>query len=336
MRFYGMTHTGKTRERNEDAFLTRHPLFAVADGMGGHKAGDVASTAAIATLSQWRPQPGFKLGELQTLVDEANRAVRKEAVDHPGAENMGTTLTVVAVVKDHRLLVAHVGDSRAYLWREGLLEQLTEDHSLVAELARQGQITEVEAESHPQRSVITRALGPAEEVAAELRSVEVAAGDKVLLCSDGLSSVLKEGEIARVLGLAESPKSLCARLIGEANERGGPDNITAVVLDFAPRNPRSLLRPFGGLLIVGALLWGALAFASGQYYLVERSGKVLLVQGINAELAGVSLFRRLEEGGVEADSLPDWYRERLAKGIRISSPSEGRSALKALEDGSAP
>ena len=222
------TDTGRQRRDNEDNAFVRAPLFVVADGMGGAQAGEVASALAVEEFAEALPQGGTPEERLSDRIRDANRRIyERSRVEHEHA-GMGTTLTAV-YVEDDDLAVAHVGDSRAYIFRDGSLVRLTQDHSLVEELVRQGKLTEEQAAEHPQRSIITRALGIEADVEVDTWTYPVRAGDVVLLCSDGLTSMIDEDEIARILS-AGSPLSAAGdRLILAANEAGGRDNITVVL-----------------------------------------------------------------------------------------------------------
>jgi serine/threonine protein phosphatase PrpC len=226
------TDVGRVRERNEDGFLTREPLFAVADGMGGHRGGAVASQVALEILSkvQGDSLAGDGAAEgLSDMVNEANDAVLERASGEPRLAGMGTTLTAV-VVQPGKIHLAHVGDSRAYLLRDGSLRQLTEDHSLVQRMVNEGKLTPEEAEVHPHRSVLTRALGVEQELEVDTETVEVRPGDRILLCSDGLTTMIPEEEIQRIVAESEDPQRVAEALVAAANAAGGVDNITALVL----------------------------------------------------------------------------------------------------------
>jgi serine/threonine protein phosphatase PrpC len=226
---YAVTDTGRQRRANEDSLLARSPLFVVADGMGGAQAGEVASRIAVESF-----QPGLEDGSepesaLAELARTANSRIHE--LSHANAEQagMGTTLTAVYVGEDE-VAIAHVGDSRAYCLREGALLRLTDDHSLVDELMRQGRLTPEEAVEHPQRSVITRALGPEGTVEVDTRSYRARAGDVYLLCSDGLTTMLSEEDILALLLANPSLRDAGEALIAAANDAGGRDNITVVLL----------------------------------------------------------------------------------------------------------
>lgn len=226
---YAGTDTGRQRRANEDSHLARAPLFVVADGMGGAQAGEVASRIAIESFQEGlhdAPAPEAALAE---LTQRANARIHE--LSHSNAEQagMGTTLTAV-YVGEREISIAHVGDSRAYRLRDGTLERLTEDHSLVDELLRQGRLTPEEALEHPQRSVITRALGPEGLVEVDTRSYSARDGDVYLLCSDGLTTMLAEDRVAELLQAHASLRDAGEALIAAANEAGGRDNITVVLL----------------------------------------------------------------------------------------------------------
>jgi protein phosphatase len=220
--------TGLARRANEDNFFARAPLFVVADGMGGAQAGEVASRVAADAFAPGLPEGGTTEERLATRVLEANSRIHELSREDRERAGMGTTLTA-AYLDGEEIVVAHVGDSRAYLWREGELTRLTRDHSLVDELVRRGKLTEEEAAEHPQRSIITRALGPEPDVEVDTRTYRGQAGDLLLLCSDGLTSMISEQLIAGILRGAEGIEQAGRELVDAANAAGGRDNITVVL-----------------------------------------------------------------------------------------------------------
>jgi protein phosphatase len=227
------TDPGRKRRRNEDSYVCEPPLFAVADGMGGAQAGEVASQLAAGAL---RDGDGDG-ADVVELIQEANRRVWTRANEDAAASGMGTTITV-AVAEETRVVFGHVGDSRAYLLREDELIQLTEDHSLVAELVRRGELSPQEAETHPQRSVITRALGTDPDVDVDTFAVETQDGDLFLICSDGLSSMVDAETIREELQRNRDDLDRAAKaLVNAANRGGGEDNITAVLFQVGERDP---------------------------------------------------------------------------------------------------
>jgi len=220
--------TGRQRNANEDSFFVRAPIFVVADGMGGAQAGEVASKAAADAFDIDLPD-GSPERVLRETIVTANRDIHELARNDPSRAGMGTTLTAAIVnAQAEEGAIGHVGDSRAYRLRAGNLEQLTRDHSLVEEMRRKGQLTDAQAEDHPQRSIITRALGPEPEVEPDVQTVPAAPGDVFLICSDGLTTMLGEEQIAKLLAGATSMGAAVRALVDEANRAGGRDNITAL------------------------------------------------------------------------------------------------------------
>jgi PPM family protein phosphatase len=222
------TDTGRQRRGNEDRVFARPPVFVVADGMGGAQAGEVAARIAVETFKDGLPGRGPIEERLASRAREANRRIFELATADHDRAGMGTTLTA-AYLDGSALAIAHVGDSRAYLFRDGSLTRLTQDHSLVDELVRRGKLSEEEAAEHPQRSIITRALGPEPEVEVDTWTYPVRGGDVLLLCSDGLTSMVSEERVAEILQDSQRLNDSAQALIDEANRAGGRDNITVVL-----------------------------------------------------------------------------------------------------------
>ncbi|MBK5218845.1 MAG: Stp1/IreP family PP2C-type Ser/Thr phosphatase [Thermoleophilia bacterium] len=222
------TDTGRQRNANEDSLFTRNPVFVVADGMGGAQAGEVASKAAAESFDRELPQaPPERI--LEQTIKAANRTIHEQARSNPDLAGMGTTTTAAIVDPEaETVAIGHVGDSRAYRLRDGKLERLTRDHSLVEEMRRKGQLTDAQVEDHPQRSIITRALGPEPEVEVDLQTVPALPGDVFLICSDGLTTMLDDAKIAHLLGRASTMESAVRALVDEANRAGGRDNISVI------------------------------------------------------------------------------------------------------------
>jgi len=238
----GVSDTGRRRRRNEDSYVCEPPLFAVADGMGGAQAGEVASRLAAAVLQEVNGEQ-LSRGEITELIQEANRRVFQRSNEDAAASGMGTTLTVALVESSDTVAIGHVGDSRAYRVRDGRLEQLTEDHSLVGEMMRSGKLSAEEAEAHPQRSVITRALGTEPDVDVDTFTVETQPGDVFLLCSDGLTTMVPDREILSLLDASGGDLERAARrLVEAANRSGGEDNITVVVFEIAETDAEQTVR----------------------------------------------------------------------------------------------
>jgi len=223
------THRGLVRQTNEDSFLVRRGLYAVCDGMGGARGGEVASQIACERLRALVPDSAGK-EELRDAIVEADLAIATRSAEEPYLLGMGTTLTSV-LVREGTMVVGHVGDSRAYLLREGTLRQLTDDHSWVGEMVRRGELTPAEAAAHPHRSVITKALGTEGDVEPDLLEIPVEPGDRVLLCSDGLSGMVLDEQIRDLLGRPDDVQAIADALVETALAHGGEDNVTVVVLD---------------------------------------------------------------------------------------------------------
>jgi len=348
------TDVGLVRDGNEDSYLTDEPLFAVADGMGGHRGGEVASQLAVETLEKL-----FKkgIGELPDQVREANRVVFERSVVDEKVAGMGTTLTA-ALVEGDRIRLAHVGDSRAYLLREGDLRLLTEDHTLVHRMVTEGEISKEEAETHPQRSVLTRALGVETVVDVDDDTVQVRPGDRLLLCTDGLTSMVSEQAVEEVLRAVPDPQEAAQRLVQLANEGGGADNTTVVVLDFsddapaarrkeepsreaiapAPtseparsrrRLPRKLLVWIGiSVALVVVALVGLRLYLDSQWYVGVSDGHVAIFQGIPTEVAGFQLHQVVVQTTISAEKAESLavYQDSLGDGITAEN-REGASAI---------
>ncbi|HEU5106404.1 MAG TPA: Stp1/IreP family PP2C-type Ser/Thr phosphatase [Solirubrobacterales bacterium] len=257
-----LTDTGRQRNANEDSLFVEAPLFVVADGMGGAQAGEVASKAAAESFAGELPaEPPERV--LEETIAGANRTIHELARKDPGLAGMGTTTTAAIVdLEKEEVAIGHVGDSRAYRLRGGKLEQLTRDHSLVEEMRRKGQLTDAQAEDHPQRSIITRALGPEPEVQVDVQTVPAQDGDVFLICSDGLTTMLDDEQIARLLIRATSLTSAVRALVDEANRAGGRDNITVVAFSLADPAAPDAANP-GARLEEGATLIGSSAEEAG-------------------------------------------------------------------------
>jgi len=241
---FGLSDIGRRRENNQDSFLVNPEMrvYAVADGMGGHAAGEVASRIAIDALADQLNGDAFEQGSLSTVeaaeklvaaVLEGNRRICESVAENAEYRGMGTTMVTIVTVGD-RAVIGHVGDSRAYRLRGGALERLTADHSYVGEQVKLGLLTDEEAQRHPMRNIVTRAMGNRQELEVELGEEQMLESDVLLLCSDGLNSMMGDDEIQSILETHnEDPESACQALVDRANERGGDDNITVIVLRCA-------------------------------------------------------------------------------------------------------
>lgn len=245
MQVISRTHVGLVRENNEDALLVREPsLFAVADGMGGYAAGEIASRstikafeAATHSLRHGQEEQNIRKVMLEAF-DKANTHVYKMAVSNESYSGMGTTMTALYLPGDGHGYCCHVGDSRLYLFRDDKLEQLTHDHTLVADLKEQGKITDEEAFVHPQRNILLQALGVEETVKADFFSFRLQEGDRLLLCSDGLSDMLRAAEISRIIGCAD-PEQAADKLLEQSLDNGGRDNVSLILIDLTTQGEES-------------------------------------------------------------------------------------------------
>jgi protein phosphatase len=346
---------GRARRRNEDSFLVDAPLFAVADGMGGHRGGNVASAMTLEQLGGAEIERGGP-ARLTDAIRAANRAVLERGESDRDLSGMGTTITAVLLEGD-RGHFAHVGDSRAYLLRDGTLHQITEDHTVVQRLVREGRLQPDEAGRHPQRSILTRALGVEYEVEVDERTVDLLPGDRVLLCSDGLYGMVSDTDIREVLAVEEDPQTACDRLVDLANEAGGEDNITVIVLDVVagpvegdgsrpvqavatetdaevPTRPRRR-RVVGWTLVAAALLAavvvGARVYLGHQWYVGESNGHVAVYNGIPArflwfDLSHVDSTTTLPAASAEA--LQPW--QDLRAGITATSRQDALAIVQRI------
>lgn len=336
--YYGSrTEIGNVREHNEDSLTVLPPLFAVADGMGGHEAGEIASEITINTLNDLAPQSA-DAEALARAVVAANLNVIKAPSQGVGREGMGTTLTA-AILEKERLVIAQVGDSRAYLLHNGSLQQLTRDHSLMSDMIEAGQLTEAEARVHPNRSVITRAIGSDPHMQPDLYELNVETGDRLLLCSDGICGMIEDHEIASIMRQAPSAQSCADQLVEAALAAGGFDNATAVVVDvegFKTVREKKQARKSKALAIgVIVCLLAALACAvfAGYYYvnnsayLIEQDGKVAVYRGLNEELFGIPLSNLEYTSGVEVDKLNPGVANRIKEGMAVGSLEEANNLI---------
>lgn len=332
------TDVGYVREHNEDSLLVRPPLFAVCDGMGGHKAGEVASDIAVRVLAARAPRETDAKG-LKQAVEEANISIIHAVHEGEGREGMGTTCTA-AILEDERLTIAQVGDSRAYLMHAGSLQQITRDHSLVADLIDSGEITPQEARNHPWRSYITRALGLDPRVEPDIYELNIHSGDRLMLCSDGLYSMVRDDKIADILNRTPDPQKAADRLVKAALDAGGADNITVIVVDATVVSERSMKRITrkakltAGVIIgllVAILLAAAIGFnvlVSNSAYLSEVDGRIAIYQGIPGDIAGMSFSRLDEVTDVRLEDIqPGTARRIRSEDIRCDSLQDARDLV---------
>lgn len=339
------TDIGRVRSHNEDAILVSPPLFVVADGLGGHEAGEVASKIAVETLRDNAPRRA-DANALGRAVRAANREVIRAAREGIGRKGMGTTITA-AIVDGLDVVIAQVGDSRAYRLHDGTLDRVTQDHSMVADLVRSGQISEAESRVHPHRSIITRALGTDPNMYADTFEVDVEQGDRLLLCSDGLTAMLTDERIAELLATSRDPGTTARALVDAANELGGQDNISVVVIDIeggsvstgtraSERRIRGWIAIVGWLLaaalIIGGAAWGAYTYARNRAFVrADSPTTVSLYRGVPGDVAGISLMWRQRSVRMNVPALSPGIQLELREGKVFDGLGSAGAYLSGLE-----
>jgi protein phosphatase len=345
----GQTQTGHVRHDNEDSYLMRGPLFMVADGVGGAAAGEIASTmcaeafAEIDLIRRNGPQA------LRDAIGTANRRIFDRAAGDPGLAGMGTTVTAALVDRSGRIDLANVGDSRAYLLRDDSLQRISEDHSVVAELVAAGQITEAEAAVHPQRNVITRVLGSEPTVQVDLFSIEPQPDDLLLLCSDGLTDMVSEDEVASVMAEGGSCEQLVRKLIRSALAGGGEDNVTAIAFRMGETDEADSTAAVRTILTVDPDLepddedeqrtpvnWRRVLGLRESHFVGanESTGRIEVYQGVPIDLfAGIKLYHAVYASPVTYASLDPETRKELFD-HRLRSLDSARQAVRRIEEGS--
>lgn len=340
--FGSRTDIGYVRDHNEDSLIIIPPLFAVADGMGGHEAGEIASEITVNTLAELAPSHLDAEG-LTAAVEAANYNVMKAPRQGIGRDGMGTTLTA-AMLEGERLLIAQVGDSRAYLLHKSHLQQITRDHSLMADLIEAGQITPEEARVHPNRSVITRAIGSDIHMRPDIYELNVDAGDRILLCSDGLSSMISNNAIESIMRRQSDAQHCADELVTAALENGGADNVTVVVADVPgfsevrekKRAHKSRVFYIGLAIALVAVIFaagfGGYAFISNSAYLIEENGKVSVYRGTPDDFMGIKLSTLDHTTNVDVDKLQPGVANRIKEGMSVSSIDEANSLIAGYEE----
>ena len=340
--FGSRTDIGCVREQNEDSLIVTPPLFVVADGMGGHAAGEVASEICVKTVAECAPKHA-DAEELGQAVEQANCDIITAALTGEGREGMGTTC-MAAMLEADKLVIAQVGDSRAYLLHGGKLSQITRDHSLMANMIESGQITPEEARFHPNRSVITRALGNDPDMVPDLYEIRVEAGDRLMLCSDGLTSMVEDADIEAIMNRVADPQRCAAALVNEAIAAGGTDNVTVVVanaIGLGDKARRKVKRrtfitvAFVILLLIGiiaAAAWGGYTYLHNTAYLTEEDGKVAVYRGVPGDVLGFSYSELVVVSNVAVDDLPPSAAERIREGMRVSSVEEAEELVETYKE----
>ena len=326
---------GCVRPHNEDSYLVQSPLFCVCDGMGGHAAGEVASSIAVETIAKTAPQSA-DAARLAAAVEAANAAVIEAALNGLGKPGMGCTATC-AYIENDTLAIAHVGDSRAYLLHEGTLIRVTRDHSYVEELVDAGEITADEARVHPNRSVITRALGSDPAMYADHFTLHIEEGDRLILCSDGLSSMIPDSDIENIATQSSTAQICVDNLVDAALAAGGHDNVTVVVVDLvddgvmreAKRVRRRNVTIAAVLALVFVLAAGIWAYTgiTGSYYLGTYHGNVAVWRGLPGETLGFKLHWLESETSIKLSDLPEDTQNRLKTGIPQTSVDDAQDTI---------
>ena len=331
---------GLVREHNEDSFLVQPPVFAVCDGMGGHEAGEVASFIAVDTIGKNAPLQANDV-LLGAAVESANTEIITQAQHGVGKPGMGCTASAV-VIENNKLAVAHVGDSRVYLLHHGCLVRLTHDHSFVEELVDAGEITADEARVHPKRSYITRALGSDPNMYADHFTIDVTIQDRVIICSDGLSSMIEDSQIEALAVSSAHPQNCADNLVAAALQAGGYDNVSVVVIDIKDdgmleqgkklhRKRFAIFGALAGITLVILFLAGIL-LVNSSWYLASSNGKVCIYQGINAKFLGLPLSHLSSTTSITVTDLPAMVQESLERGLRVDSEAEARTVVENYRD----
>jgi PPM family protein phosphatase len=356
------TDVGRLRDRNEDAYLVKEPLYVVADGMGGHKGGNVASSMAVDVLEQADLSPDAPRSVLVDEIKRANREILDRSASDQSLRGMGTTVTAFLTDQD-KGYVAHVGDSRAYLFRDGNLQRLTRDHSLVERMVEEGRLEAEQARHHPQQNILTRVLGGNDDLEVDDLTVDpIQTGDRILLCTDGLSHMVDDDVIEGILREEEDPQRAADRLVEAAIEAGGDDNVTVLVLDVeqgessagpasrsaatrtdarepdededAPvrrgrRGRRWLIVLAAFVILVVAAVMGVRVYVGQQWYVGETVGRVAIYHGIPTHVLGFDLSHVEETTDLtvaQVNQLPLW-RDQLAGGITADSLEDARQLV---------
>ena len=334
------TDIGLVRSHNEDSFLVQAPVFAVCDGMGGHAAGEVASSIAVETIAANAPLHADDV-LLGAAVEAANAKVIEGAKTGKGKPGMGCTASCILVEKN-KVAIAHVGDSRIYLLHAGALVRLTHDHSYVEELVDAGEITADEARVHPSRSIITRALGNDPDMYADHFTLEVTTGDRIIICSDGLSSMVEDSEIEDIAVSCVDPQTAADNLVSAALAGGGHDNVTVVVVDVLDDGSSEARRTyrrrwlFGALLaivVLLALVTGSMAlYVRSSWYLGNNNGTVGIYSGVNQSVFGVHLGHLVDTSSVQVSDLPAAIQQSLKKGVAVDSEQAALDTVESYRD----
>ena len=333
---------GCIRSHNEDSYLVQPPLFCVCDGMGGHAAGEVASSIAVETISKMAPSSADP-ALLASAVEAANAAIIEAAQNGEGKPGMGCTATV-AYIDGTTLAIAHVGDSRAYLLHDGTLIRVTRDHSYVEELVDAGEITADEARTHPNRSVITRALGSDPSMYADHFQINVEEGDRLILCSDGLSSMIQDSEIESISVQSATAQICTDNLVDAALAAGGSDNVTVVAVDIVDdgrvrkaqrRHRRNAIAIIVAIIAAIAIIAGVAFYGVNTSYYIgvdEETGTVAIYRGVPDTIFGLNLHWLEDETSIQLEDLPEDTQRRLYEGVSQNSLEEALETISSYRE----
>ncbi len=340
LRWGARTDVGLVRDHNEDSYLLQAPLFCVSDGMGGHAAGEVASRITVETLAQETPATpnDVQLGE---CIEKANLAIINAAENGEGKPGMGCTATAVCI-NENMMSVGHVGDSRCYVLHAGKLVRVTHDHSFVEELVDAGEITADEARIHPSRSVITRALGSDPDMYADHFLIDVNEGDRIIVCSDGLNSMVPDAVIESLAVSSVTPQQAADSLVAEALTQGGHDNVTVIVIDVSSDtredNHLKMQRDFFKKTVKALAIFLAVLFLSlivlvrTSWYIGTYNQKVALYRGLNSNFLGLPLSNLTETTDIPIAELPQGTQTKLIHGIAVNSEETARITIESYRD----
>lgn len=331
---------GLVREHNEDSFLVKAPLFGVCDGMGGHAAGEVASGIAVQTIAERAPEHADEI-LLGAAVETANTAVIEGSISGMGKPGMGCTASCV-LIENNLMSIAHVGDSRVYLLHAGTLVRITHDHSYVEELVDAGEITADEARLHPSRSIITRALGSDPDMYADHFTLDVSTGDRIILCSDGLSSMVSDKDIEELSMSSVTPQAAADTLVSAALTNGGHDNVTVIVVDVLDDGLAELHRKEHGrnifmwiiIAVAAVLVLGGVlgALIRNSWYVGNNKGTVAIYRGIEDDFFGITLHEVVETTSVSTHDLPETIQHQLDDGINVTNEEDARLTVERYRD----
>ncbi len=340
LRWGARTDVGLVRDHNEDSYLVQAPLFCVSDGMGGHAAGEIASRITVETLSQISPtiSNDVQLGE---GIEKANLAIIEAAENGEGKSGMGCTATAV-YINENMMAVGHVGDSRCYVLHAGKLVRITHDHSFVEELVDAGEITADEARVHPSRSVITRALGSDHDMYADHFLIDVNEGDRIILCSDGLNSMVPDAVIESLAVSSVTPQQAADSLVAEALTQGGQDNVTVIVIDVASdtredthlEHQKKLFVKIAQAvgIFLAIVIMSLIILARSSWYIGINNHDVALYRGLNSTFLGIPLSSLEETTDIPIGELPQGTQTKLMNGIVVNSEESARITIESYRD----